>query len=568
MPPKKSTAAAAGTAKKAPGRKPAQNKATDSTAKAPAKAPAEAPAKAPAKDRKASAQTTKASNAKQAAKPAPKKEKTPVKDEAPAEPKPRGRAPKRKQEAVTPDVEPQVNGSAQAAAAEAAAAEPRPVKRPKLTKRAIINHAPTQKLNVYVCGEVSAGELGLGPEVKKVKRPRLNAKLLPDSVGVVQVATGGMHALALTHDNKIYTWGVNDKGALGRDTTWEGDLVDMANADDASDADMNPLESTPAPISEEHFPENTVFTQVAAGDSISFALTDDGRVYGWGTFRSNDGALGFTLDKEGKVIMDQKTPVLLPSLTRITQIACGADHALACDDRGHLYAWGNGQQCQLGRRVIERTKTQSLLPAGVSIPRRKVAAVGCGSFHSFAIDKSGQLWGWGLNSFGETGIPLEEDEEAGSMVALPHMIESLEGKKIKTVQGGSHHSVGVSEDGECLVWGRVDVGQCGIDVSSLPDEDVVKDHRGQTRILSIPKAVPNIKVATATAGSDHTIAVTTDGKAYSWGFNATYQTGQGGDDDDPDDIMLATMIDNTALREANVNWAGAGGQFSIITAIP
>ena len=31
--------------------------------------------------------------------------------------------------------------------------------------------------------------------------------------------------------------------------------------------------------------------------------------------------------------------------------------------------------------------------------------------------------------------------------------------------------------------------------------------------------------------------------------------------------MTATLIDNTALREANVNWAGAGGQFSVITAI-
>ena len=277
--------------------------------------------------------------------------------------------------------------------------------------------------------------------------------------------------------------------------------------------------------------------------------------------------------------------MLIPSLKRIIQVACGADHVLACDDKGHLYAWGNGQQSQLGRRVIERTKTQSLVPAGVSIPRKKVAAVGCGSYHSFAIDKDGELWSWGLNSFGETGIPLKKDEEAGSIVPLPQKIPSLDGKKIKSVQGGSHHTVGVSADGECLVWGRVDVGQCGIDVSSLPEEDVIKDDRGNTRILSVPTTVPSkfgsllylpprlltnrsdIKTAAATAGSDHSIAVTTDGKAYSWGFNATFQTGQGGDDDDPDDIMLATVIDNTALRDAKVNWAGAGGQYSIVTAI-
>ena len=76
-----------------------------------------------------------------------------------------------------------------------------------------------------------------------------------------------------------------------------------------------------------------------------------------------------------------------------------------------------------------------------------------------------------------------------------------------------------------------------------------------------------MKATMAAAGSDHTIAVTTDGKAYSWGFNATFQLGQGGNDDDPEDIEIATLIDNTALRNAKVNWAGAGGQYSIITAL-
>ncbi|KAL9073630.1 MAG: hypothetical protein Q9157_004683 [Trypethelium eluteriae] len=77
---------------------------------------------------------------------------------------------------------------------------------------------------------------------------------------------------------------------------------------------------------------------------------------------------------------------------------------------------------------------------------------------------------------------------------------------------------------------------------------------------------PGIKAVGPAAGCDHSIAITTTGKAYSWGFNATFQIGQDGNDGELNDIMLATLIDNTALREANVNWAGAGGQFSVITA--
>ena len=207
-------------------------------------------------------------------------------------------------------------------------------------------------------------------------------------------------------------------------------------------------------------------------------------------FQSNDGENSFIIDKQGKMIGRQRTPVLLPTLKGITQIACGADHALALNSSGHVYAWGNGQQNQLGRRIVERTKTQTVMPSRVSLPRKKIIALGCGSYHSFAIDSHGGLWAWGLNSYGEAGIPIGNDEEVSHFVTLPQKVKSIEEKDMKAVQGGSHHSVGVTTSGECLVWGRVDVGQCGVDVKTLPEEAVIKDIRGNPRILSIPTAVP------------------------------------------------------------------------------
>jgi len=163
----------------------------------------------------------------------------------------------------------------------------------KKTKRdLVINAAPLQKLNVYVCGSGEGGELGLGPKIKggpkvtNIKYPRLNTLLDSRTVGVVQIAVGGMHCVALTHDQQILTWGVNDLSALGRDTTWEAPTRDIDDDDsDEEESDMNPLECTPTAIPADSFgPNVSDVVQVIATNSASFALTVDGFVYGWGAF--------------------------------------------------------------------------------------------------------------------------------------------------------------------------------------------------------------------------------------------------------------------------------------------
>jgi regulator of chromosome condensation len=76
------------------------------------------------------------------------------------------------------------------------------------------------------------------------------------------------------------TWGVNDDGALGRDTP----AVELADADDEDDPNgwlLNPYESVPTAV---QFKDNVSIAQVTATDSACFALTSEGNVYGWGSF--------------------------------------------------------------------------------------------------------------------------------------------------------------------------------------------------------------------------------------------------------------------------------------------
>lgn len=438
-----------------------------------------------------------------------------------------------------------------------------------------INDAPTKPLEVFVFGEGSAGELGLGSVAvngKKpvdVKRPRLNANLDATKVGVVQVATGGMHTVVLTKDNKILTWGVNDQGALGRDTTWDGGLRDAdadaegsdSDSDDDDDTGLNPHESTPGEIDTAGVVPGTRFVQVVASDSASFALTEDGRVYGWGTFRASDGILGFS-----RLVDVQKTPVLLPEPKKVKALATGSNHILALDAKGKLFTWGCPEQNQLGRRCVQRDiKESALRPGGVGFKRGvHIAKIACGSYHSFALDQKGQVYAWGLNNFGQLNVE-QGAGDTDATVLNATVIEGLEGHRVADIDGGEHHSVACTDDGKLFTWGRIDGHQLGFEKSFFDKDNAIFDEFGKPRILKAPTLVPGVPstVTAVNAGTDNTFALTREGKVYSWGFSGNYQTGQG----TTDDIETPTLIDNTAVREKKLVFAGAGGQFSILASL-
>lgn len=148
---------------------------------------------------------------------------------------------------------------------------------------------PKILMDVYVVGTNCYGELGLGGLTKKAEMPRpvLNSNLN----GVIDVAAGGVHSVALTHTNEVYTWGVNDEGALGRNTTEEkkeeNENDDMSVDSDEDEVTLNLKEATPLPVPFPNFRRGTLFCQVAASDSATFVLTTTGDVYGWGTFRAS-----------------------------------------------------------------------------------------------------------------------------------------------------------------------------------------------------------------------------------------------------------------------------------------
>ena len=151
----------------------------------------------------------------------------------------------------------------------------------KTVKRRRLTTAPDTPLTIFVCGDGGSGELGLGMSLHEgqmpmeVETPRRNHLLDVDTVGVVDIACGKEHCVALTKDNDILTWGWNGDGALGRDT----------NHDLNGDEEPNEAEFIPEKVGFAHIEDDMTWAQVVATDCASFALTADGRVFGWGTFK-------------------------------------------------------------------------------------------------------------------------------------------------------------------------------------------------------------------------------------------------------------------------------------------
>ncbi|KAI1262887.1 regulator of chromosome condensation 1/beta-lactamase-inhibitor protein II [Xylariaceae sp. FL1019] len=434
----------------------------------------------------------------------------------------------------------------------------------------IINQVPKQVMAILNFGSGDSGELGLGPKRNEAVRPILNPFLDPSNPAshhIVDFACGGMHTIALSSNNKIITWGVNDNEALGRTTDWEGGLrdVDAESGDDDDNDGLNPFESTPIEIPTECFPSNTRFAQVAAGDSCSFALTDTGLVYGWGTFRDSQGHDCFGHDPDGKLITKQELPIQIRGIPRITQITCGANHALALDTTGNTWAWGCNEQNQFGRHLFGRQQ-DSFVPTQVRVCRNKAKYIASGPYHSFAIDKQDNVWAWGANSYGEAGDPATAGGDS-AILRFPMKIRDLCQKQVTTLAGGSHHSAAVTATGECYVWGRIDAGQLGIAFTPEQIEDAThirRDDRGKPRICLRPATVPNVEdVVDVACGADHTLFITKAGAAYSSGFGSLGQLGLSS----YDDVHVATLIACKSVKERVLTRAGAGGNSSVVAGL-
>lgn len=399
---------------------------------------------------------------------------------------------------------------------------------PKQSKRHKIHHRSHSNSGgglVLTCGEGDVGQLGLGEDIMEKSRPglvRLDEK-------VVQVCAGGMHTVCLTTDGEIYTFGCNDEGALGRDTSEEGS------------------ETLPAKIK---LPAKVV--QVSAGDSHTAALSEEGRVFIWGNFRDANGSIGLTV--EGGI---QTTPLEVLNDETVVKIASGGDHLACLTDKGALYTFGCAEQGQLGRvaecfsqRGGRKGLSYILNPDVVRCKRYKskklaeFSDVWAGQYMTFALEKNtGEVYGWGLNNYYQLGFSDMENR------FMPERVTSFSSDKEWTcIDGGQHHTVALDSDGKVYCMGRGEYGRLG-----LGDD---------TKEKSQPTTLPGLgkeKYSHIAAGQCVSFAIRNDGTAFGWGMGTSKQLATG----DEEDVLEPTQPAGKQLENRKVLMISSGGQHTV-----
>lgn len=240
-----------------------------------------------------------------------------------------------------------------------------------------------------------------------------------------------------------------------------------------------------------------------------------------------------------------------------------------------MHTWGAPEQCQLGRRVVQRdARASALRPAGVAFPRGvRVRSVAAGAHHSFAIDEDGRAWAWGLNNYGQLGVAAVPGDDAGAAVVLqPTLVEAPrpdlqnlpplpDGRRVVSAVGGEHHSLFLYDGGEVFSVGRASGHQLGLPEGHFTPENTIFGEHGEPRILhkAARLGVPQAKVIAV--GADSNLVVTHEGAVYAWGYNDNFQCGVG---ETVGDVIIPTQLTCGLLQNRWVQTAGCGGHYGIL----
>ncbi len=340
-----------------------------------------------------------------------------------------------------------------------------------------------------------------------------------------EVSLGSTHSAAITTEGRLFTWGYNLYGDLGNGTNETGYVPTEITAS----FNLNPAET---------------ITKVALGTDHSLAITSEGRVFTWGW--NIYGQLGNDSFFNQNVPTEITTRFLLNPGETVVDASLGYYHSLVLTSEGRIFAWGSNETGQLGNGLTDNSNVPLNITSYFGLAEGEtIVKITAGDFHNFAITSTNRVFAWGYNSFGQIGDDTLVDKSTPVEITSNFALGVNE--TVISVSAGSYHSSALTSEGRIFTWGKNSSGQLGdttLDYKTLPNE-----------ITSAFSLAQDETIIDLSMGGYHSIAVTSNDRIFTWGFN---YYGQLGDDtttykSSPTDISSNDIIgDDGGIKQLSL----------------
>lgn len=331
---------------------------------------------------------------------------------------------------------------------------------------------------LYCWGANDDGQLGV-PGPAESATPVLVA----DVVGALAVTAGGPpggtggHTCAITTAGRLYCWGANDAGQLGKGDT----------------------QSTATPT---HIASVSQPATVAAGAEFTCATTKDFGLLCWG---KNDAG------QFGNGGPDGASDPLSVDAGLVQAVVAGARHACAILADDSLQCWGDDSRGQAG---VDPVTGIVKLGSGPGLPG--VTRAAAGQDFTCARDAT-TLWCWGDGSDGElTSAVADDPATTPADVGLAGVAEIALGADGAMEMGSrtGGHACALLDTGKVSCWGCNASGQLGRGTTGA-------DEGSPAEVVGLGDAVA------IAAGTDVSCAIVASGAVRCWGRNDHGQLGTG-----------------------------------------